>query len=214
MLSYGQVGGLRLVPVQLKRWPESERTAVNGGHPSRPRRVPAELPDREADTRSRAPHTQCVHAGDVPPKGLHMQRGELDMQAPMHRPEWMRIRNRSCTSAVPPWLLRHMHSPCLQMYTEMRNTKKLKELYQRALTIKSAIPHPRIMGIIRECGGKMHMHERLWSEAATDFFEVTPARVLVFTTAVVLQKPRLRRTPTAVGRGTLMHVRAQVSPQR
>ncbi len=67
------------------------------------------------------------------------------------------------------------------MYTEMRNTKKLKELYQRALTIKSAIPHPRIMGIIRECGGKMHMHERLWSEAATDFFEVTSAGVLVHT---------------------------------
>jgi len=59
-----------------------------------------------------------------------------------------------------------------QIYTEQKNTKKLKELYQRALAIKSAIPHPRIMAIIRECGGKMHMHERIWSEAATDFFEV------------------------------------------
>jgi hypothetical protein len=38
--------------------------------------------------------------------------------------------------------------------------------------VKSAIPHPRIMGIIRECGGKMHMHDQLWEEAATDFFEV------------------------------------------
>jgi hypothetical protein len=28
------------------------------------------------------------------------------------------------------------------------------------------------MGIIRECGGKMNMHDQLWSEAATDFFEV------------------------------------------
>jgi COP9 signalosome complex subunit 2 len=27
------------------------------------------------------------------------------------------------------------------------------------------------MGIIRECGGKMHMAERQWAEAATDFFE-------------------------------------------
>ena len=60
----------------------------------------------------------------------------------------------------------------IQMHTELKNTKRLKELYSRALTIKSAIPHPRIMGIIRECGGKMHMHERVWSEAATDFFEV------------------------------------------
>ncbi len=43
---------------------------------------------------------------------------------------------------------------------------------QKALTIKSAIPHPRIMGVIRECGGKMHMQQRAWNEAATDFFEV------------------------------------------
>lgn len=47
----------------------------------------------------------------------------------------------------------------------------MQQLYQKALAIKSAIPHPRIMGIIRECGGKMHMAERQWEEAATDFFE-------------------------------------------
>mmetsp|Transcript_5110 Transcript_5110/g.9638 ORF Transcript_5110/g.9638 Transcript_5110/m.9638 type:complete len:437 (-) Transcript_5110:163-1473(-) len=59
----------------------------------------------------------------------------------------------------------------IQMYTEQKNNKKLKQLYQRALSIKSAIPHPRIMGIIRECGGKMHMAERMWTNAHTDFFE-------------------------------------------
>mmetsp|Transcript_25672 Transcript_25672/g.35458 ORF Transcript_25672/g.35458 Transcript_25672/m.35458 type:complete len:438 (+) Transcript_25672:60-1373(+) len=59
----------------------------------------------------------------------------------------------------------------IQMYTELKNNKQLKQLYQRALSIKSAIPHPRIMGIIRECGGKMHMRERMWTEAHTDFFE-------------------------------------------
>ena len=47
----------------------------------------------------------------------------------------------------------------------------MQQLYQKALAIKSAIPHPRIMGIIRECGGKMHMTERQWADAATDFFE-------------------------------------------
>lgn len=47
----------------------------------------------------------------------------------------------------------------------------MQQLYHKALAIKSAIPHPRIMGIIRECGGKMHMAERQWAEAATDFFE-------------------------------------------
>lgn len=47
----------------------------------------------------------------------------------------------------------------IQMYTETKNNKKLKELYQQCLSVKSAIPHPRIMGVICECGGKMHMSE-------------------------------------------------------
>ena len=65
-----------------------------------------------------------------------------------------------------------MYALEIQVYTEQKDTKKLGELYHKALTIKSAIPHPRIMGVIRECGGKMHMHERDWEKAATDFFEV------------------------------------------
>ena len=36
-----------------------------------------------------------------------------------------------------------------------------KALYNKSLRIRSAVPHPRIMGIIRECGGKMHMSEGL-----------------------------------------------------
>jgi len=59
----------------------------------------------------------------------------------------------------------------IQMYTATKNNKKLKSLYQKALQIKSAIPHPRIMGVIRECGGKMHMAQREWEKARNDFFE-------------------------------------------
>jgi COP9 signalosome complex subunit 2 len=59
----------------------------------------------------------------------------------------------------------------IQMYAETRNNKRLKALYQRALTVRSAVPHPKIMGIIRECGGKMHMSEENWKEAQSDFFE-------------------------------------------
>lgn len=36
---------------------------------------------------------------------------------------------------------------------------RFQALYQRALKVRSAVPHPKIMGIIRECGGKMHMSE-------------------------------------------------------
>lgn len=59
----------------------------------------------------------------------------------------------------------------IQMCTTTKNNKKLKELYEASLSVQSAIPHPRIMGVIRECGGKMHMSERAWDEAWADFFE-------------------------------------------
>lgn len=57
------------------------------------------------------------------------------------------------------------------MLAETRNNKRLKVLYQKALKVRSAVPHPNIMGIIRECGGKMHMSEENWKEAQSDFFE-------------------------------------------
>jgi COP9 signalosome complex subunit 2 len=91
----------------------------------------------------------------------------------------------------------------IQMYSDRRNNKRLKvrlsivtdqdetnfsqSLYQTALRVRSAVPHPKIMGIIRECGGKMHMSEGTvegkmhpsrannvlenWKEAQSDFFE-------------------------------------------
>lgn len=59
----------------------------------------------------------------------------------------------------------------IQMYTAQKNNKKLKALYEQSLHIKSAIPHPLIMGVIRECGGKMHLREGDYGAAHTDFFE-------------------------------------------
>ncbi|KAI6647827.1 hypothetical protein LOD99_8414 [Oopsacas minuta] len=59
----------------------------------------------------------------------------------------------------------------IQMYTEQKDHKKLKALYQQSLNIKSAIPHPLIMGVIRECGGKMHLRAGQFEKAHIDFFE-------------------------------------------
>ena len=59
----------------------------------------------------------------------------------------------------------------IQMFTAQKNNKKLKALYEQSLHIKSAIPHPLIMGVIRECGGKMHLREGDYEKAHTDFFE-------------------------------------------
>ena len=47
----------------------------------------------------------------------------------------------------------------IQMYSEMKDNKKLRAIYEQTLSVRSAVPHPRIMGVIRECGGKMHMFE-------------------------------------------------------
>ena len=63
----------------------------------------------------------------------------------------------------------------IQMYTEQKDKNRLRQLYQKALSVKSAIPHPRILGIVRECGGKMHMNDKNWATAATDFFEAFKA---------------------------------------
>ncbi|CAL1694254.1 unnamed protein product [Somion occarium] len=59
----------------------------------------------------------------------------------------------------------------IQMYNETKNYKKLKEIYNASNSVRSAIPHPRIMGVIKECGGKMWMGERQWRRAGEDFFE-------------------------------------------
>ncbi|XP_076265135.1 COP9 signalosome complex subunit 2-like [Rhynchophorus ferrugineus] len=59
----------------------------------------------------------------------------------------------------------------IQMYTEQKNNKKLKELYEKSLRVRSAVPHPLIMSVIRECGGKMHLRAGEYEKAYTDFFE-------------------------------------------
>ena len=54
----------------------------------------------------------------------------------------------------------------IQMYTEQKNSKKLKALYEQSLHIKSAIPHPLIMGVIRGEGeGKGKRRERRMERA-------------------------------------------------
>ena len=67
----------------------------------------------------------------------------------------------------------------IQMHNERRNFKKLKvrislcrgfhclrrlhvqEIYNASNSVRSGIPHPRILGVIKECGGKMWMGERM-----------------------------------------------------
>ena len=58
-----------------------------------------------------------------------------------------------------------------QMHTVKKDNKKLRVTYDKAMKVKSAIPHPLIMGVIHECGGKMHMQERDWASASKCLFD-------------------------------------------
>nr|XP_023014831.1 COP9 signalosome complex subunit 2-like [Leptinotarsa decemlineata] len=59
----------------------------------------------------------------------------------------------------------------IQIYTEQKNHKQLEELYERSLKVRSTIPHPMIMSVIRECGENMHLRAGDYEKAYTVFFE-------------------------------------------
>uniref|UniRef100_A0A7S2W4B1 PCI domain-containing protein n=2 Tax=Rhizochromulina marina TaxID=1034831 RepID=A0A7S2W4B1_9STRA len=47
----------------------------------------------------------------------------------------------------------------------------MKALYPKTLNLNAAVADPRIMGVIREEGGKMYMAEGRWNEAYNEFYE-------------------------------------------
>ncbi|KAJ2784844.1 hypothetical protein H4R18_000878 [Coemansia javaensis] len=59
----------------------------------------------------------------------------------------------------------------LAMYEAQGDVRRLKDVFVQCEAVRSAVPHPRVMGYIRECGGKIHMDERNWAKAQTCFFE-------------------------------------------
>ncbi|KAJ2813570.1 hypothetical protein H4S07_000579 [Coemansia furcata] len=67
--------------------------------------------------------------------------------------------------------LLEIHAMYLAMYAAREEHKRLKDTYLQCIAIKSAIPHPRIMGFICECGGKLYMSECNWEKAKSNFFD-------------------------------------------
>ncbi|CCE85734.1 Piso0_005358 [Millerozyma farinosa CBS 7064] len=47
----------------------------------------------------------------------------------------------------------------------------LNQLYRKSMTISSAVTHPKIMGVIRECGAKVHFHRGNYEKARLEFYE-------------------------------------------
>jgi COP9 signalosome complex subunit 2 len=60
----------------------------------------------------------------------------------------------------------------IQICTQRKETERLKTLYKKCMEqIEKGIPSPKIVGVIRECGGKMFMNESKWADAYKDFHE-------------------------------------------
>mmetsp|Transcript_31789 Transcript_31789/g.53628 ORF Transcript_31789/g.53628 Transcript_31789/m.53628 type:complete len:462 (-) Transcript_31789:41-1426(-) len=59
----------------------------------------------------------------------------------------------------------------IQLCVASKNSLRMKLVYPKTLNLNAAVADPRIMGIIREEGGKMQMAESNWEEAYNEFYE-------------------------------------------
>ncbi|OMJ27365.1 COP9 signalosome complex subunit 2 [Smittium culicis] len=54
-------------------------------------------------------------------------------------------------------LLFEIYAIELEIYTALESNKDLERIYLNCLSIKTAVPHPKLMGLVRETGGKIYM---------------------------------------------------------
>jgi len=59
----------------------------------------------------------------------------------------------------------------IQMCVKINDKKRMKRVYPQTLSLAAVIEDPRVMGVIKECGGKMFMAEKRWDKALDELFE-------------------------------------------
>mmetsp|Transcript_14076 Transcript_14076/g.16366 ORF Transcript_14076/g.16366 Transcript_14076/m.16366 type:complete len:534 (+) Transcript_14076:180-1781(+) len=59
----------------------------------------------------------------------------------------------------------------IQLYSRLKDNKKLREISSKAMKVQSGVPHPRTIALIQELGGKMHMASREFEAANHAFFQ-------------------------------------------
>ena len=57
----------------------------------------------------------------------------------------------------------------IQMCIDTREQLRMKQIYNLTQKFTAVIEDPRVVGIIKECGGKMYMSEKRWSKALEEF---------------------------------------------
>jgi COP9 signalosome complex subunit 2 len=77
------------------------------------------------------------------------------------------------TSSSSGWSTQSMEIYALQiqLYSRQKDSKKLREVFLKAMTVRGGIPHPRTLALIQELGGKMHMAAKEYDAASKTFFQ-------------------------------------------
>ena len=57
----------------------------------------------------------------------------------------------------------------IQMCIDTREQLRMKRIYNLTQKFTAVIEDPRVVGIIKECGGKMYMSEKRWAAALEEF---------------------------------------------
>jgi COP9 signalosome complex subunit 2 len=59
----------------------------------------------------------------------------------------------------------------IQLYSRLKDHKRLRATFTQAMNVRGGIPHPRTLALIQELGGKMHMEAKEYEAAGKTFFQ-------------------------------------------
>lgn len=59
----------------------------------------------------------------------------------------------------------------IQMCDQIKDKKRMARVYPQTMNLDAVISDPRVMGIIKECGGKLYMSEKKWELALEEMFD-------------------------------------------
>jgi COP9 signalosome complex subunit 2 len=59
----------------------------------------------------------------------------------------------------------------IQLCSATHDTARMRRVYPHTLNMNDVVADPRIMGLIREEGGKMYMSEGQWIDAYNELYE-------------------------------------------
>jgi COP9 signalosome complex subunit 2 len=99
-----------------------------------------------------------------------LQRILKDLQSMKTDGDGDNVMGASSSSSTSTQLM-EIYALQIQLYSRQKDLKKLRQVFEKAMSIRGSIPHPRTIALIQELGGKMHMAAREFEAASQTFFQ-------------------------------------------